>query len=53
MKKQRRVRNRYSVLRDRWGGGGPWTAKQHHWESEAKESHQLRQDKTNLIHLVV
>ena len=38
MKKQRRGLNRYNMFRDRWN---PWSAKQHHWKSEAKEDHQL------------
>ena len=38
MKKQRRGLNRYNVLRDRWR---PWSAKQHHCKSEAKEDYQL------------
>ena len=37
MKKQRRGLNRYNVLTD----GDPWSAKQHHWKSEAKKDHQL------------
>ena len=34
MKKLRHAINRYNMLR-------PWTAKQYHWKSEAKEDHRL------------
>ena len=38
MKKHRQVLIGCKVLCNSWD---PWTAKQHHWKSEAKEGHQL------------